>query len=264
MNKGRLVWMGALGALVFVLALLVLTQPASASNDPPGSGGTVYGDWTVTDSRSYSSVSITVQDGNLYVSPGGTLTLKAVKLVFYNTDPSAATYSFEVQGKGTLSATGGCTITSMSSSAHYKFIIKGSATMDKCTVSEMWGDITSWKAGIQIYSDSVSITNSSITQGMTGGISIFDSSPVLCQNSIYENGQDGQCATYCFGLYAWNTKTNISSNQIYSNRYKYAYYQSYSYSGSPGGYYYYGSQWVSLYGEYANYEWYYNIGYCYR
>jgi hypothetical protein len=264
MNRGTMVWMGALGAMIFALALLVIAQPAAATNDPPAGGGTVTGDWTVTDARSFAAVTITVQDGNVYVASGGSLTMSGTRLLFYNTNPSASLYSFEVQAGGTLSATQSCNISTTGTNAHYNFIIRGAATIDRCTVSEMWGDINSWTAGIQIYSDSVTISNSSIMQGRTGGISIFDCSPTIYLNSVFNNGQDGGCGTYCYGIYAWNTKTNFSSNAIYSNQYKNMWYQSYSYSGSPGGYYYYGSQWVTYGGYSGNNEWYYNIGYCYR
>ena len=44
------------------LAVLVLffTGGAGATNDPPPSGGPVTGDWTVTDTRAYNGVSITL------------------------------------------------------------------------------------------------------------------------------------------------------------------------------------------------------------
>ena len=249
-------WIGIGVFLAVAVAICVMAPSAKANNDPPGSGGTITGDWTVTDARSYNSVTITVQNGNIAIQAGGTLTLTNVNLRF---SPSSGNiYSFTVQQGGTLTVSKG-TITSIYSNIHYKFIIKGSATIDGATISEMWGDINSWAGGVQIYSDSASVTNCTITKGMTGGISIFDSSPVIAYNKITANGQDGQCTTYCFGLYAWNTKSNISSNLIYENNYQitissYGYYYEY-----PGGWDYYSSQWVSMYGEYATYAWYYGM-----
>ena len=243
MNAKSYLWIGLGLALVFAMVLLVLAPRASATNDPPLSGGTVTGDWTVTNSKSYSSVSITVQDGNLNIASGGTLKLDNVQLVFYNTDPSVGNYTFRVQSGGTLTASDGGSITT--ASVDYLFIIEGSASIDYYTIQNMWGDNNSWKGGIQIYSDDVSITNSTIQYGYTGGISIWDCSPVIDSNIITANGQDGQSPTYCYGIYGWDTETNLSNNEIYSNQYENLYYTLTNIYRDPSDTSHYGWDWYN-------------------
>jgi len=69
---------GAL-AILGLAALLMASQGARADNDPPSSGGTVDGDWKVTDTRAYANCFIDVQ-GNLTVTESGKLTLDDVYL----------------------------------------------------------------------------------------------------------------------------------------------------------------------------------------
>jgi parallel beta-helix repeat protein len=95
-------WLGlALGAFaVLALAAILLWSPAAqATNDPPPSGGTVTGDWTVTDMRAYNGVSITLA-GNLYVENGGTLVLDGADLEMYAFTPGQ--YEIEVRAGGKL------------------------------------------------------------------------------------------------------------------------------------------------------------------
>ena len=244
-------------ALAVAFALLVLAAPpASANNDPPGTGGTVTGDWTVTDSRSYSTVSITIQGGNLSIKSGGSLTLTNVLLRFDN--PIDGKYSLAVEAGGAMVAGAKTNVSSINTN-HYQFVVKGTLTMNNSLVTETWGDTASWTGGIQLYSDSASITNSSIFQGKTGGLSIFNCSPVIDKNIIRNNGMDGKSEVYAFGIYMYNCKSNISNNQIYENTfwqpdyYSVTYY-SYPYPGEYYSHYYNGNYYYGYPGYWYRYD----------
>jgi len=233
-----LAWIGVGGALSVALALLCLAPPAAAVNDPDSSGGTVYGDWTVTDSRSYDSVTIWLESGNLSVESGGSLSLNRVQLVFSNLEDGV--YWLDVKAGGTLRLTDKTVVTSALSSIHYRWTVRGAMTMDNSSCSEMWGATDSWAGGIQIYSGQASITNSTIFKGRTGGISIFDCSPVIAWNTVRQNGQDGASKDYCFGIYATNTRTDFNNNLVENNSYAfYTYYNAYSTKTPTSGSYYY-------------------------
>ncbi|MEM4729709.1 MAG: right-handed parallel beta-helix repeat-containing protein, partial [Thermoplasmata archaeon] len=266
MRTGRLLLCG-FAATLAALAVFLLLPGALATNDPPGSGGTVYGDWTVTDSKSYSGVSITIVNGSLTIKSGGSLSLSGVTLLFDIMEDGV--YALKVDSGGALTMKNGCLVSSTNSSAHYKFVIRGSATIDACTVQETWGDNESWAGGIQIYSDSVSVTNSTIERGKTGGISIFDCSPVVSDNVIRYNGQDGQSPLYCYGIYARNTTTAFRGNIITDNRYLHTWYDasysSYSPPLDPGYFniddkYYYGPAYDSSRDVYYYYRYQYDYG----
>ena len=217
MNARNYVWIGIGAALAVALAILCLSPPAAATNDPLSTGGTVYGDWTVTDIRTYENASINVSDGNLVISNGGSLTLNKVNLRMNSSSDGA--YSISVNQGGTLITNTGTAISSNTTTYHYKFVVKGTMKMNGSSVSEMWGDNASWAGGIQIYSDSVTINSSVIFNGRTGGISIFDCSPTVTNSTIRNNGQDGGSERYCFGMYLRNSKAVIDYNTVTNNVY---------------------------------------------
>lgn len=198
---------------------LALAPGAQATNDPdPGDYySDVYGDWTVTDSRTYTGVIINIWDGNLIVKSGGSLTLDSTTLTFCNYEDGK--YGIDVNARGSLTVQNGATITSWDTAYHYYFKVSGSMTIDSSYIYEVWGDVNSWKGGIQIFSDSVTISSSEIAYGRTGGISIFDCSPEITDNQIYENGGDGASAYYAYGIYATGNHGNITGNHIYANQY---------------------------------------------
>ena len=250
MNARNLVWIGIGAFIALAVAILVLTPNARATNDPGSGGGTVSGDWTVTDTRSYSNVAIEVQDGSLQIAAGGSLSLSDVSLTF--TGSSDGQYGIDVAARGTFDVSGGGTITSGDPAVHYYFTVHGTMDMDDTTVSEVWGDSGSWKGGIQIFDDKVTITNSTITMGRTGGISIFDCSPEIDYNTISQCGMDGQSQYYSYGIYATNNHGNIIGNIITGNDY-------YTTESHTSGYrwpdqYYYDDYWN---GEYWYWEYYY-------
>jgi parallel beta-helix repeat protein len=216
-NPKNFVWIGIGALAAMAIALLLLSPGARATNDPPNGGGTVVGDWTVTDTRSYQNVNIEIQDGGLQIAAGGSLSLSGVSLTF--TSSSDGQYGIDVAAKGTFDVSGGGTITSSDPSVHYYFTVHGAMDMNDTTVSEVWGDSGSWKGGIQIFNDKVTITYSTITMGRTGGISIFDCSPEIDYNTISQCGMDGQSQYYSYGIYATNNHGNIIGNIITGNDY---------------------------------------------
>ena len=217
MNRGGMVWIGIGAALAIAFIALALTPGAKASNDPPSYGGAVYGDWTVTDTRTYTGAYIELYDGNLVINAGASLTLNATTLVFC---PSAdGKYGIDDNAKGTLKVVSGSTITSWDTNNHYYFKVNGPMTIDNSYIYEVWGDSSSWKGGIQIFSSQVTISNSEISLGRTGGISIFDCSPEITDNYIHGNGADGKSTYFTYGIYGTNTHGNITGNEISENDY---------------------------------------------
>jgi hypothetical protein len=216
-NRMSMVWIGIGAALAVACIAILLTPGAAASNDPPSYGGDVYGDWTVTDSRTYTGAYINLWDGNLVIKAGGSLTLDSTTLVM--SPSSDGTYGITVNAKGALTMKNGATITSWDGGLHYYFKVSGAATIDSSYIYEVWGDSNSWKGGIQIFNSQVTISNSEIANGRTGGISIFDCSPEITDNQIHDNGADGGSDYYAYGIYGTNTHGNITGNNIYANQF---------------------------------------------
>ena len=181
-----------------------------AGNLPVMAGGSLY----------MLASTVWTEYGNLTVQSGGYMNLTNTKWFFNNT--IRGMYSFNVNAGGTLISDGGTLITTNNTQYYYRFIIRGSAWVNKTTIAYVWGDNVSWAGGVQIYSDSVTITNSTICMGMTGGISIFGCSPTIYNNIINGSGQYGNSSTYCFGIYLYNSNANISGNQVYDNTLKIA------------------------------------------
>ncbi|MEM3042129.1 MAG: right-handed parallel beta-helix repeat-containing protein [Thermoplasmata archaeon] len=258
MSAARYLWIGPAAALVAAIAILVMVPTASATNDPPSGGGTVYGDWTVTDTREYGSVHITVVKGSLIIKSGAKLTLTGTELRFSSSDDGK--YGIEVQSGGTLVLQNGANVSSAYSNIHYYFIVKGSMTMDDAEVSEVWGDTASWKGGIQIQSSSVTINNSRITDGKTGGIYIKDCSPTITNSTIQYCGQDGASPYYAYGIYATNFKGVICKCNVSYNQYlEITDYSGYTYQYPD--YWYYDAEWN---GNYYYWSWGWPSSYMYR
>ncbi|MGQ9582719.1 MAG: right-handed parallel beta-helix repeat-containing protein [Thermoplasmatota archaeon] len=258
MNTARALWIGAGAALATALALLVLLPAASATNDPPPGGGSVTGDWTVTDTREYGSVHITVVKGSVIIKSGAKLTLTGTELRLSSSDDGK--YGIEVQSGGTLVLQSGANVSSDYSNVHYFFVVKGSMTMDDAEVSEVWGDTSSWKGGIQISSSNVSINNSRVTDGKTGGIYIKDCSPTITNSTIQYCGQDGASPHYAYGIYATNFRGTISRCNISYNQYlEITDYDGYSYQYPDM--WYYDAEWN---GNYYYWSWGWPTSYMYR
>jgi len=155
-------------AFLGILALVVIVSGgARATNDPPSSGGTVTGDWTVTDSRTYNDVTITLA-GNLYVENGGVLVLGHVQLVMDAS--SQGQYGIDVHAGGKLVMQNSATITS--SSAAYRFRVRPQGALNISDIGVRscgyaWGS-DGETAGLFIESDSCNLTGATFSAGYYG------------------------------------------------------------------------------------------------
>jgi parallel beta-helix repeat protein len=152
------------------LSLCLLLQPAMATNDPPPSGGFVSGDWTVTDTRSYSGVPITLY-GDLIIRSGGSLTLSDVDLVMWQ--DSNGQHQIEVQAGGTLVVKSGSTVTCSNPSLRYNFRIRARAfaTLGNSTIRNAGYTYSGCPAdnnGIYVASGNVTMDSCTITDSEYG------------------------------------------------------------------------------------------------
>jgi hypothetical protein len=157
--------------------------------------------------------------GNLILQSGSTASMNNTRWFFNNTWDGG--FSLLVNSGSAFTSDNNSLFAANDTQYHYNFIIRGSATINYTRISDVWGSNTSWAGGIQIYSSSVSITNSTICMGRTGGISIFSCTPLISGNIINGSGQEGMSPTYCFGIYINNANINVSNNQIYDNTFRY-------------------------------------------
>jgi parallel beta-helix repeat protein len=221
----------ATATLVF-LTLSLLLQPALATNDPPSAGGTVSGDWTVTDVRSYSGVAIVLDHGNLVVKSGGSLTLSDVDLSMRMT--SNGQFQIEVQSGGTLVMKSGSTAVCTNSSLRYNFRIRAGATatlgnstirhagytyngcpadnngvyiasdnvtIDSCTISES-------SIGVYIHRSAPRVSNSLFRSISSYGVYIDRASPSLVGNDF----TGSNAGVYCIGASPWISRNSFSGN----------------------------------------------------
>jgi len=175
----------AAAALVF-LSLSIILEPALATNDPPPAGGTVTGDWVVTDTRSYSGVPITLDHGNLIIRSGGSLTLSDVDLAM-SMDSSGQSY-IEAQSGGTLVIKSGCTVISSNPSLRYNFRIRSGAfaTLGNSTIRHAGhSDGPVDNNGIYVASNNVTIDSCTITDSSYGVYT--DNANPRVSNSIFRS-----------------------------------------------------------------------------
>jgi hypothetical protein len=175
-------------AALAVLSLTVIFQSAMATNDPPASGGWVSGDWTVTDSRTYSNVDINIDHGNLIIRNGGFLTLDHANLYMWM-DASGQFY-IEVQSGGKLVVKGGSTIACAQSWLRYYFIIRDGAmvSMGNSTVRNagyQYSNSPVEDNGIYVASENVAIDSCSITDAAYGVY--IDGVNARVSNSVFRN-----------------------------------------------------------------------------
>jgi hypothetical protein len=172
--------------LAGVLFLGSVGMPSLATNDPPAGGGNVTGDWTVTDTRSYSGVTINVA-GNLIIQSGGSLTLSAVNL-HINSASAANPYRIEVQSGGKLYTDSGTRI--MTSTAYnFKFMLLGGSTgaLSSTTIAKVGVLGNEFGRGVYIGSDTVRLDNCTVQNGYEG-VHINSSAPSIL-NSTFKDCQ---------------------------------------------------------------------------
>ncbi len=177
-RKGLLLTIALLAVALFMV--LLLGSSASAQTNPPGTG-----DWDIYDSTSISNQRVTIT-GSVRVNDGGSLTLSNVDLVINGATSGAERIS--VRGGGTLKMTGG-SISAPSATRHYRFEIldRATVTMDAVTVKNMWqsgerysgSPPTSMRGGMQIYSDTVTLRNCTITDNDRIAITVIRAGPLI-------------------------------------------------------------------------------------
>ncbi|MBM4247973.1 MAG: hypothetical protein FJ149_00760 [Euryarchaeota archaeon] len=205
MDRG--LWAAAVVAFVgSVVAILVACGGASATNDPPPSGGSVAGDWTVTDGRAYNGVTITLA-GNLTVESGGTLILDGARLVMAAS--SSGQYGIEVRSGGRLVMQNGANLTS--SSAAYRFAVRPGGALNisdsevrRCGYA--WGS-RGETAGLFLESDGCTLARTLVTAGYYGVV-VDGASPAFdrCrfEANSYGAGVTNSSATFAGCLFTYN------------------------------------------------------------
>jgi len=158
---------GCLALLGLIALVLFVSGVAAAANDPPPSGGTVTGNWTVNDTRAYNGVTITLA-GNLVVESGGILVLDGARLVV---DAYVqGQFGIEVRAGGRLAMQNGANLTS--SSAAYSLAVRqdGALYVNDSEVRRCgyaWGS-DGETAGLFLESDSCALTRTLVTGGYYG------------------------------------------------------------------------------------------------
>jgi parallel beta-helix repeat protein len=190
------------------LSLILLLQPVLAQNDPPPSGGTVTGDWTVTDARSYTNVAIVVDHGNLVIKNGGNLTLSDVDLSM-RMDQNGQ-FQIEVQNGGVLTIRSGSTVVSTNPSLRYNFRIRAGAvaSLGNSTVRHAGYTYDGCPAdnnGIYLASSNVTIDSCTITDSAIG-VYIDRSSPRV-SNSLFRSISS-------YGIFASHASPSIVGNDF--------------------------------------------------
>lgn len=182
-------------------ATVILEEPViDDSEDLPieSSGGTrsrafidKMGDWVVSGFELYNGDTIRVT-GNLYIETTGTLVLINVRLIMNcSKDPH---YMIQVNASnGALNAYR-TTIRSINARFTYKFKVNGTMTLNRCTVTDLWGPgllevnpLTAEAGGIEIRSDAVVIQRSTIKNYRGYAITCMGSEPKIDSNLIQGN-----------------------------------------------------------------------------
>jgi parallel beta-helix repeat protein len=181
--------------LLGILLLSVLGPISMAFNDPPSGGGTVNGDWYVSDTRSYTGVTINMV-GNLIINSTGVLTLNNVFLRINST--LATTYRIEVRAGGQLYTQNNTRITA-GTAYNYRFLIQSGSTAQLANTNITRCGVMGGNSGNGIYiaSDNVVIQNCNIDNGYKG-ICIEYASPQILNCTIRNHGYDGIYAVSSF------------------------------------------------------------------
>ncbi|MEM2869755.1 MAG: right-handed parallel beta-helix repeat-containing protein [Thermoplasmata archaeon] len=180
---------GVLWALLFVpivAALIVLSLPASASNDPPPGGGTVSGDWTVEDARAYDGCTITLR-GNLTVLSTGKLELNGAKIRL--DCASHGDFGIEVKSGGELKLRAGAVIEPVGEQ-RYRFIVREGGAMNATDATIKgcgwtWGE-SGEKAGLYVLSELCGFARTTFTNSYYG-VLVRGASPLFKECGFVSN-----------------------------------------------------------------------------
>jgi parallel beta-helix repeat protein len=155
-------------------------------NTPPPASG----DWIINQPGNNVNNTTILLNGSLYIV-AGELTLDNVTLIMNCTVDGQ--YQINISAGGTLNVTN-TNITAFNGSLHYKFAVYGSMTMDRCNVSEMWGDYTIYRGvgGVTIFSNETKIRSSSISTSESSGIQVHSNArPEIVDTQIINNTRNG-------------------------------------------------------------------------
>ncbi|MEM4729708.1 MAG: right-handed parallel beta-helix repeat-containing protein [Thermoplasmata archaeon] len=207
--------LGLLGIFLAALACLLIASVPGASAWQSGDAYPGSGDWIIDDPTIVAGESLVVT-GKIDIS--SSLTVYNSKI--FIDQSSDGQYTLNVASGGKLLFYQ--SLLASYDSYDYKFTVYGSLHINESEVYDMWGDISSWVGGIQLYSTSSAvIENSYIANGKTGGIYINRCSPTIQYNNIYNNGFGGN-EKYAYGIYAISdgtTSSLIQYNTISNNYY---------------------------------------------
>jgi hypothetical protein len=181
------------------------------------------GPWIIVGEKTYTDKTI-ILNGDLTIKNGGKLTLNRVVLKINSPQDGDTMYvdlarSITVEKGGELYIYNS-TITKGDLKEGYRFKVYGKMAVYDSDVSYMGGSVTvvyrqgqtyyTPVGGIQIYSDEVSIINSTITNGETAGIYCESSSPQIKDNKISNN---------MWGISCGSSNALIEENIITDNNY---------------------------------------------
>jgi parallel beta-helix repeat protein len=151
----------------------------------------------VQDPMPRSGVPLTLLTSDSQIIMNDNLVLEDASLILHNSTltfncSSDKEFSIWVDENSRLDLIN-CTILSVNANLGYGFEIYGTANIVNSTISNVWGDEDNenWDGGIEIYSDSVMVIDSTITHGQTNGILVFDCSPLIIGNIIRGCEDDG-------------------------------------------------------------------------
>ena len=158
----------------------------SGPNTPPPTSG----DWMIDKPGNNVNNTTIILNGNLKVTTGD-LTLDNVTLIINCT--SDGQYGINVSAGGALNLVND-NITAFNGAHHYKFAVFGNMTMDRCNVSEMWGDKANREegGGVAIFAGETRILSSTISNGESSGIQVHGiAGPEITATTVSRNGHNG-------------------------------------------------------------------------
>jgi hypothetical protein len=181
----------AAALILMAAAALVLAPAALGQTDPPASG-----DWSIADTTTISGATLAL-NASITVQAGGSLSVADSTLNIASAP--GAPHQIRVEAGGSLNLTR-THVNASDPSAPYRFRIYGSAVIESSWIEYMWGSSAGEIFGIEVYSSTVRIANSTVEHGWRGNIFISGGSPTLYNNQI-RNGlylQTNLYTTSCF------------------------------------------------------------------
>lgn len=129
-------------------------------------------------------------DDNIYITEGGSLTVKNATMVF-NTSADDA-FGIYLDEDGLLSITNS-TLKGNNEKFGVRIVLKGEATIKNSTFTKVWGDVNdeNGEGGVELHNDDISIENVTIDGGITNGFYIEGCSPYIINATISGCGDDG-------------------------------------------------------------------------